>query len=105
MDKDTELNRLLGRYTIADADDALLDRIVAHAQATKPSPLRAPANDNGWLKSAALLAACAVFGFVYGGSTVTTSTTAPQHATAQESSSVDIDTIILGPTTLNEVLL
>ena len=107
MDKDTELDRLLDRYAVADADDALLGRIVAQTQATRPSPLRAPANDNGWFKSAALLAACAIFGFAYGGSTVVTpsAATVAQHASAQESNDVDMDTLILGTTTLNEVLL
>jgi hypothetical protein len=99
------IDKLLDSYTVADADQALLDRIVAKAQAQ-------PANENisavVWMRRSAMLAATAVLGFWLGNVThpaakmtpaaITTAATAA--TTAQQDY---LDRMIMGPGSLEEM--
>lgn len=105
MDKeDRILDRLLDTYKVENANDALLDRIVAQAQATKRPPLRVPVNDN-WFRQAGILTACALFGFWYGSATPTVVPQQSDTISVTESGSVSLDALVLGPDNFNEVLL
>lgn len=100
MDKtDQELNRLLDSYKVANADDALLESIMLQVRAskilafphTRPSPRL-------WLSNAGLMVATALYGFWLGGAT-------PAIQTSREGSAVNYDSVILGPQTMQEVML
>ena len=98
---DKELAQLLDSYAVADADQALLDRIVARAEATKIIAMPARLT---WIKSAAMIAATAVLGFWFGNATLQTPTHYVQ-ADENTSGSVNLDKVIIGPKTFNEVML
>ena len=106
--EEPDLARLLDCYEVADADPQLLERIVAHAEAVKASERKAPASF-AWMRNAAAIAAMAVLGFGLGYTSQQPVTySAPAQAVAIQPSSptnVNLDRIILGPQSFNEVML
>ena len=105
MDNDTQLDTLLSSYTVEQPDSALLERIVARAKEDKAQPKRV---EQGWFKTAPLIAACALFGFMAGGllpQETTSNAVQAQASTQQTTDSVNYDAVILGATTLQEVQL
>jgi len=108
-EQDRELSQLLDNYVVADADTALLDRIVASVQETKIVALdvhrrQSSFTKTAWIKGAAMIAATAVLGFWLGSASLETPT---NYALVQQKSSVSVnpDNVIFGPRTINEVLL
>ncbi len=96
--QDKELDRLLDEYKVADADQALLDRIVTAAKAQ-------PANENTrrlWLQRSAMMAAMAVLGFWLGHATGPRQQAA---STTTAQSSYYLDSMIMGPQSLDEMRL
>ncbi len=96
QDHDTTLQRLLDSYDIAPPDPALIDRIVALTHSH-----RIPANSNqSWMQNAALIAATAVVGFWFGSLTPLQDT-----ATTSASGGLSLESVILGPQSVSEVML
>ena len=104
-----ELSQLLDNYIVADADTALFDRIVAQVQETKIVTIDVHGRQSSFknmalIKEAAMIAATAVLGFWLGSAMLNTPT---NYALVQEKSSdgVNLDKVIFGPKTVNEVIL
>ena len=99
MDKhDAALDALLDSYTVEGADDALMARIFRETVQRPP----APATRHNWRLAGTAMAASALLGFWLGmGQMPAATVTVAQ----QEQSELDIDTELLGSTTINEVLL
>ena len=105
MDDEAKLDALLEAYEVKDANKELVERIMAQAQKQSARPRARHFSE--FSRAASLMAACAVIGFCMGGTTraPTTSTTVTTQAASATSGSTDLNTIILGPTTLQEVML
>ena len=99
-DTEAKLDRWLDSYKVQDADDALLDCILLQARETKimPFPKRTISQPH-WLKNASLVAATALCGFWLGNISLETTTA------SATSNSINYDTVILGPQTMQEVML
>ena len=99
-----DLARLLDCYHVADAHPALLEHIMARVQAKKRTRTY-----RSWVKSAASLAATAIIGFWLGNMSLQSMAyhTPTKTADAQSDGSGDInlDKVILGPKSFNEVML
>ena len=92
---DEALDRLLGVYEVAPADDALLERIMAQAGAQQ---------EQRWRKALPAMAACALLGFVAGGASyhIPSALVASAQATGSDD---NLEMMILDPTTIQEVML
>lgn len=104
-EQDKDIRQFLAGYTVEPASDELLERIMQQAQA-RPVPVTPMRS--AWLKAAPLMAACAVLGFWGGGQmsrAAVVTTPAVYKAQSAEADTLNIDSFILGPTTLQEVTL
>jgi len=100
---DDQLARLLNSYAVADADVALLDRIIAGAQATQSAPVYIPVW-RSWKMDVAALAFVALLGFWFG-LTSLPATSGYVFYQANPSNTAGFDDIILGATTWKAVKL
>ncbi|MDR3424571.1 MAG: hypothetical protein P4M13_05770 [Alphaproteobacteria bacterium] len=109
QEQDCEMAQRLADYRVADADEALLDRIVAAACATPQNPPRSFSLRiwvQSWTADAAALVAVALLGFWIGTHSFPAATT--KTAAAREASSVGenyFDRIIFGPQSWKEINL
>jgi hypothetical protein len=95
--EDNELDKMLDSFKVADADKALLDRIVATAQ-------RQPANENTrrlWLQRSAMMTVLAVVGFWLGH--VAGPVQQAASTTTATQSSYYLDSMIMGPQSLSDM--
>lgn len=103
-EKDLNLAHLLDCYQISDASPALLERIMARVQAKKRVRTY-----RSWVKSAASLAATAIIGFWLGNMSLQSmayhATTKTADAQRDASEDINLDKVILGPKSFNEVML
>ncbi len=99
---DQELDRWLAAYKVRDADEALLDVIVQQARDTKIVSFPAYSHtQHRWFKNAGFMAATALCGFWLGNTSLETVAA----VASADSDAINYDTVILGPQTLQEVML
>jgi hypothetical protein len=91
--QERQLNAWLDQYTVPDADEALLHAILSKAAQPKTTA------HIDWFRNAGLVAATALCGFWFGSASLQTVVAATPLA------SLNIDNVILGPQTMNEVML
>jgi hypothetical protein len=111
METEEEVNlvRLLDCYWVADADRQLLERIVTRAEAAKAKAKHVPVH-YAWIKGAAAIAATAVLGFWLGSASSLplghyTAAARTAAVPVSASTNINLDKVILGPQSFNEVML
>lgn len=96
---DTKLDKFLDSYKVQDADSALLESIVAQVQSANNYN-----NDYLWVRNTAMLAATAIVGFWLGSLSLQSEGINTSQSNLK-SGTVTLDSVILGPKTLNELML
>ncbi|MDR3448950.1 MAG: hypothetical protein P4M15_04240 [Alphaproteobacteria bacterium] len=103
MEQERKLKDWLDSYKVADADSALLDRIVARAAATPQQTEQI--DSRSWGSYATALAAVAVLGFWFGNASLSKPVSTLSSQQSFLSGKSYLNKIIFGPKTWQEVSL